>query len=467
MLLTAKNIRVSLGTREVLNFERLSIYEGERIGLVGENGAGKTTLLDVLAGSRPADAGHVQRNATIARIEQKRGGPDTLSGGERARQALAAAVGSGAALLLADEPTNDMDSEGLRWLERALLSWKGAFVLVSHDRALLDRVCTSIAFIEDGNIRHFPGNFSAFWLQRQLERDFTQTEYERAKQEKQRLKAAIQAAEARSAGMRKAPKRMGNSEARLHKREATQKQQKIDRSAKTLASRIGQQAQRERPRDDPDMRMALGTPAEVVSKVLLRVEALSLSFGDKEVLKNVSLQLPKGSKSILLGANGAGKTSLIREIIGGNPAVTLAPDVRIGVFDQDHMQLEAQSSALDHARGTGASQTQARTVLARLGISGEAVFKPCGVLSGGERAKVLLAMLMLSEDNLLLLDEPTNHLDLFTMPALEGMLSAWSGTLLAITHDRAFVRNVGTRLLFLEDGEVSAFEGTWEEYENA
>lgn len=486
LLLEARNIDLSFGVRRVLNIERLELFDGDKIGLVGENGAGKTTLLKVLSGEISPDSGFVRRLCEAGIIRQM-GETDEemdsstagkfavkeksafLSGGEKTRRRIAGALSKNTQILFADEPTVDLDEAGVLSLEKTLSEFKGALVLISHDRALLDSVCTSIWELEDGNITVIPGNYSAYRAVREMRLDRERSEYEQYRAEEKRIKKLIQQEYEHAQQKQHLPGRMGNSEARLHKREVTNVQAAIHRVRKGYESRLGRLDEKKRPREDVNIKMALGEAAKITSKTVLQARGASARFGAKTLFEFASFVIPAGSRTALLGENGAGKTTLIRQILSKTPSLKLSPGVITGYFGQNHTDvLDEDKTALENARAESEKdESAARTVLAGLNMPGDNVFKKVKVLSGGERAKVALARLLLSNANFLILDEPTNHLDIFSLEALEILLSAYTGTLLFVSHDRRFVKTVATRLLKIENKRITTFEGTMEEYEQA
>ena len=498
ILLEANGIRQSFGMRRVLEIDSLKIYDGERIGLIGENGAGKSTLLAVLSGEMTPEAGTVRRGCPISVIrqmgdadgeadgrlrsefaaQQRREG---LSGGERTRRRIAAALSAGAPLLLADEPTTDLDAQGVEQLRKELEAYPGAMVLVSHDRGLLDALCTRIWHLEDAKLTDFPGNYTEYRAELERRRAFQQFEYEQYRGEQARLRASIQATYERQSQMKKTPTRMGNSEARLHKMDSRQISGQLHKARRQLESRLGQMEVKERPREDVEIRMALGASHPVAAKVALELRVVSLKVEERRLLTNASMSLPTGSRTALLGPNGCGKTTLMRAIAAQAAAdgqlcggltggalphaggrIRINPAVRVGWFDQTHERtLDPERSALENAmREAAYPESDVRTVLARLSLRGDDVFKPVRVLSGGERGRVALAKLLLSDANLLLLDEPTNHLDVFTLEALQEMLTGYRGTVLFVSHDAAFCDAVATRTATFAGGRLDVFEGT-------
>ena len=495
ILLEAGSVELSFGPRTILEIKELKIYDGDRIGLIGENGAGKTTLLRVLSGEREPDAGTVRRFSEIAFIRQMGeadGESDArlrsefdaqehregLSGGEQTRRRIAAALSMRAHLLFADEPTTDLDAEGAAQLRRELAAYDGAMVLVSHDRSLLDALCTKIWHLEDGEITEFPGNYTDYRAELERRRAFQQFEYEQYRGEQARLRASIQGNRERAGQMKKAPTRMGNSEARLHKMDSRQISEQLHKARRQLESRLSHMEVKERPREDAAVRMELGASRPVAAKAALEVRGLRLRAGEKSLLAGAALTLPTGTRTALVGPNGCGKTTLMRALAGraagdgrllvgeaegsSDRAIRFNPAVRVGWFDQSHQStLDPGRSALENVmRQSAHAESDVRTVLARLNLRGDDVFKPVGVLSGGERGRVALAKLLLSEANLLLLDEPTNHLDVFALEALQEMLSGYRGTLLFVSHDAAFSEAVATRFARFEGEKLVSFEET-------
>ena len=491
LLIEAEHIVKRYGERTVLDIEALRVYDGERVGLIGENGAGKSTLLAILAGELTPDKGTLRRygDATVIhqsgetrlkasaqmasefRAPQAREG---LSGGEQTRRRIAGALSGDAPLLLADEPTTDLDAAGVARLRQRLADHAGALILVSHDRALLGALCTRIWYLEDGRLSDFPGGYADFQTELQRRRDRRQFEYDQYRSEQSRIRAAMQQKAEWAASVKKAPKRMGNSEARLHTREYTNAVLRQSHAKHTLQRRLERLEKVDRPRDLPDIRMALGASNPIAAKVALSAQGRALRAGGRALISDFSLALPTGSRTALVGKNGCGKTTLLRALRGEPSPGTqlegrlrLNPGAKLGWFDQDHAKaLDFEATALDNAMADSSlDASTARTVLARLNLRGDDVFKPVRVLSGGERAKIALAKLLLSDANVLLLDEPTNHLDVFTMEALEKLLAGYGGTLMLVSHDRTFVQAVATRVLTVQGGALTAFEGTLEQLE--
>ena len=489
IVLEAAGLRLSYGERQLLRIDQLRIYDTDRIGLIGENGAGKTTLLRILAGEKQPDAGTVRRFVPAAVIHQEgkcRPGEDpelrarfraqesreSLSGGEMTRNRISEALSGHPELLMADEPTTDLDQEGLGLLRRALMGFQGAILLISHDRALLRKLCSRIWYLRDGTILDFPGGYEDFIVERDRRMERETFEYEQYKAERKRLKESAQRMAERASQVKKAPSRMGNSEARLHTREWTDSVLQLSHAKRTIQNRMEHLEVKEKPKALPEIRMKLGVEHPVEAKTVLECACGRLQAGASELLRDTGFVLPTGSRTALIGPNGCGKTTLLRELLGRNGSeiafqgkARWNPAARIGWFDQHHEQtMDREKSVLENIMEASVYPEHfARTVMACLGLKGEAVFKPLSLLSGGEKAKTALGRLLLMDCNTLLLDEPTNHLDLFTMEELEKLLASYGGTLLFVSHDEEFIRKTATRIIRFEDGKLVTTEGGWEE----
>ena len=483
-ILEAVNLRLSFADRQILELGRLAVCDGERIGLIGENGAGKTTLLRILAGELAPDGGIVRRMVPVAMICQQ-GSAGTaddaevravfrakepgkgLSGGEQTRNRIAEALSAHPGLLLADEPTTDLDEEGLKVLRSQLAAFQGAVILISHDRSLLRALCSRIWYLEDGKIADFPGGYDDFMSERDRRRERAAFEYEQYRAEQKRLAESAQRMAERASQVKKAPSRMGNGEARLHKREWTDSVLRLSHAKRNLQNRMEHLEVREKPRALPDIRMKLGVSHPVGARTVLDFRCRSLRAGSQILLESAAFSVPTGSRTALVGPNGCGKTTLLRLLNGQqDPAICLDgsfrfnPAVRSGWFDQHHeATLNPDRSVLENVLASSVHpESFARTVMACLGIAGDDVHKPVRMLSGGEKSKVSLGRLMLMDCNTLFLDEPTNHLDLFTMEELERLLASYGGTLFFVSHDEEFIRKTATRVIRFDHGQLLTLE---------
>lgn len=483
ILLSANHIVQHFGERKILEFEKLNVYEGDHIGIVGGNGVGKTTLLNILSGELIPDEGSVIREVPVSYFKQFRDRAEQvdlqkcrklgltgklsrehLSGGEMTRLGLAA-MNKDSLLTFADEPTANLDADGVE-LCCQMLEQCSTLLLISHDRAVLNRLCTRIVEVRDGCLYFYTGNFAAYHEQREQAFKRQEFEYQQYRSEKSRLEKAARQRSQASKSVRKAPSRMGNSEARLHKRAAGEKMEKLDNARKAILSRLEQLEVKEKPREMTQVRIDFSLTDPPANREIVMGDHITFSYGKKLIFENASFSLPKGSKTALIGPNGAGKTTLMELIWSGATGIRLVPKAKIGYFKQSLDTLDLSKTVLENVMETSVqSEKTMRGILARLLIRREDVFKKVSVLSGGERVKLAFAKLFGSPANLLLLDEPTNFLDMPAIEALQQMVEDYEGTVLFVSHDRTFLEECATRILRIEDRKLISFDGNLTEWE--
>ncbi len=372
----------------------------------------------------------------------------TFSGGELTRASLARALASQPDLLMLDEPTNHLDIESLEWLEEMLRTIDAAVILVAHDRWFLEAVTTAVLELDSGRSTYFPGAWHV-WRREQAARDLHQAKTA-AKQAEQiaRLERFVERFRAKASKARQAQMKMKQ----IKKLEAV-RVQAVDRGRRTLGFEFLKP-----PRSGRDV---------------LVVEGLQLRAGDKDLLSGATFAIERGEHVALVGPNGSGKTTLLETVLGRREPV--AGKIRIGhgveatYFSQHEAELDERGSVLDAAMsGTGLKRPEAQKLLGRFLFSGwDEHEKPVVALSGGERRRLALAIVVASGANFLVLDEPTNHLDLESRESLEAALEAFPGTVLLVSHDRALLDAVADRLLAIEDGKIVSYPGGWADYEHA
>jgi ATP-binding cassette subfamily F protein uup len=483
------------GPRVLLDRVSLGVAAGDRVGVVGRNGAGKTTLLAALAGTAELDAGRSTRagGITVGYLAQSQqadgrvrdlvfgalpehdwatdprsravlgallGGIDLnaqitqLSGGESRRTMLAAVLRVPHDLLLLDEPTNHLDIEAIRWLARYLREFGRSYVVVTHDRWFLDEVCDQTWELADGQVHAYDGGYSAYVL---------------ARAERARLEAA--ADQRRKNLLRKelAWLRRGPP-ARTSKPKF-----RIDAATALIA-------------DEPQARDGVeltSLAAARLGKTVFDLKDVSVTVdgadgGPRALLRDVTWQLGPGDRIGVVGVNGSGKTTLLRLMAGALPAgagqprvsgtVVRGSTVRLGYLTQEPAPVDPALRVLEAAqrvRGSvqiGKRELSASQLLERLGLSGERQWAPVGELSGGERRRLQLMLLLLEEPNVLLLDEPTNDLDIETLTELEDLLDGWPGSVVAVSHDRYFLERVTDHVLALLGGQLAFLPGGVDEY---
>lgn len=493
LVLNADKISKNYGDRKIFESFSLKFYSGDRVGITGPNGAGKTTLLKVLAGLEQPDAGTVKTYTSLSFLRQQDDGVpeasaplsqnnlsariagclefDTqdchanLSGGEKAKVRFIQGFDPACGLLIADEPTSNLDLESVTIIRKELENFSGTLLIVSHDRDLLDGLCHTMIEIANGEVHVYAGNYSDYVRQRDALHDRQSFEYEAYVGERSRLKNRINERAKHMKEVKKTPSRMGNSEARLHKRGSTGIQKKLNQSIDQLESRLEKLDRKERPNNQPQVSIKIEPSEKPVSSRIVRADSLSLSFNGKELFINALFEIPTGERTAVLGRNGSGKTTLANLISNHDARLVIAPGVQIGYFMQDFSILDEHLTVIENIMElSDKPEHEVRGILARLLISADNIGKKVCLISGGEKVKVSIAKLLVSKSNFIILDEPTNYLDVFSMEALEKVLCDYSGTLLLISHDRKFIENIAQRLLIIEGGSIKTYEGSLKEY---
>lgn len=369
----------------------------------------------------------------------------TLSGGQKTRVALGKLLLQKPDLIMLDEPTNHLDLNSITWLETYLLNYKGAVIIVSHDRYFLDKITTKIIEIDNGVVSTFHGNYSDYAIQKEHLRTEQMNAYLNQQREIKHQEEVIDKL------------KQFNREKSIRRAESREKMlDKIERLEKPTEVRA-------------DMKLTL-TPHRISGNDVMQVEDLSKRFGINRLFENVSFEIKRGEHVAIIGDNGTGKTTLLKiinELIPMDTGIIkLGTNVEIGYYDQEHHVLHMEKSLFEEISDDypDLTNTEIRNTLAAFLFTGEDVFKKISALSGGERGRVSLAKLMLSEANFLILDEPTNHLDLTSKEILETALNAYEGTVLYVSHDRYFINKTATRILELTHRQFINYIGNYDYY---
>ena len=369
-----------------------------------------------------------------------------LSGGQRSKLCLAKLLLSQSNMLLLDEPTNHLDIDAIAWLEGFLRDFKGAMIIISHDRYFLDNVTNKTIELEHNRAMVYTGSYSEFVKKKESVNESLKNKYEHDLKEIKRIEGIVEQ-----------QKRWGQAHNFIT---AASKQKEADRIKDQLVA----------PESELEtMRMHFKPRCESGNDVLI-CKNLAKSFDDKQLFKNVDIHIRKGERVFIIGGNGCGKTTLFRILTGKTPMDSgeydYGANVEIGYFDQMQQNLDLSKTALDEVWDTfpNMTQTEVRSALASFLFKGDEVFKPLSKMSGGERARVSLLKLMLKGSNFLLLDEPTNHLDASSREELEKTLLDYSGTMLIVSHDRYFINKIADRILLLTNNGVKEYLGNYDYY---
>lgn len=529
MILSCQNINKAFGINEVLKNVSFHLEEREKAALIGPNGAGKSTLLKIIMGEMKADSGDIviskgksigylaqhqelvsgrniydelldikqdildmeekirsmeQQMKTVSgqqldsllsdysrithQFELENGyacrsevtgvlkglgfmedefskSVDTLSGGQKTRVALGKLLLSNPDIILLDEPTNHLDMDSIAWLENYLMNYKGAVFIVSHDRYFLDKVVTKVVEIERGNVRMFLGNYSAY---SEKKAQIRQAEYKAWLNQQQEIKHQEEViAKLKSFNREKAIKRAESREKMLDKIDVLEKPTE----------------------ENMEMRLTL-EPRIVSGNDVLTVSDLSKAFPQQHLFSNIDFSIKRGERLAIIGANGTGKTTILKILNGlvtaDTGSVEFGTKVQVGYYDQEHHVLHMEKTIFEEISDAYPylTNTEIRNVLAAFLFTGDDVFQPIHTLSGGERGRVSLAKLMLSEANFLILDEPTNHLDIVSKEILEQALNNYTGTVLYVSHDRYFINQTATRILELTNQAMVNYIGNYDYY---
>ncbi len=507
-MLKVQNISKSYGTEPVLNRISFVINRGERVGLVGPNGIGKSTLLRIISGIEKSDGGdvHLQKGARLVYMpqsEMRDASPNPLngsnskgnawklvsdlhlnhldlkrdqthnSGGEASKIKLAKALSEQADMYVLDEPTNNLDFPALRFLERAIANdSKSAFLVVSHDREFLDRIVSRIFEIDEfsHSIKEYTGNYSNYEREKKLGRELEFKRWEEQQKVVTRLEKSLEEKKLWVAKGKKGPKITDNN--KLGRGSAKDRSKVHGGATKNIETRLKNIEIAQKPRDRWELHFDV-SPLKRSGDIVMRAVGIEKELG-RFHLGPLSFEMQYGERTAILGLNGTGKTTLLNLLMGN-----IVPDageikrgskVDVGFLEQ--IPVASDEKILDKFKcGTGLQETEARKLLHKFGLGEHDVYKPYTVLSPGERMRLEIAGFVARGVNLLVLDEPTNNLDLEAIYELEKVLSGFTGTLLVVTHDRRFLKNIGINRFYVLAGgslkgvaSLGAYEESFSDY---
>ena len=454
MILNISNLSKSYVGQSVLKEVSFHLEEKEKAAIVGINGSGKTTLLRCILGIEEADEGGIafskdKKMAYLAQqhadMEQEDEEYESLSGGQKTKKRLEEILMEKPDLLILDEPTNHLDIGSIQWLEKVLKRYDGAVLLVSHDRYFLDKIVTKVIDLERGKARMYLGNYTAYAEKKKMIREAERKAYENQQAEIKHQEAVIEKL------------KQFNREKSIKRAESREK----------LLSKV---ERLEQPEDLQNEMRLLFMPREASGNDVLIAKDLGKSFDGKRLFSHGTFSIQRGEHVAVIGDNGTGKTTLLKILNGLIQAdegeFRLGSKVKIAYYDQEHAVLHMEKTLFDEIQDTypDMNNTRVRNVLAAFLFTGDDVYKKVGDLSGGERGRVSLAKLMLSDANFLILDEPTNHLDIQGKEVLEEAIRNYEGTVLYVSHDRYFINQTATRILELFSNRFDNYIGNYDYY---
>ncbi len=489
ILLKLSDIEKTFGERLLFSFPELVVNENDRIGLVGVNGSGKTTLLDIINGDIQPEKGQIQCFGEISYFKQfsdsigianqkllkelnvsNKVNQENTSGGEKTRLRLAETFSKQNHLLLLDEPTSNLDLDGITLLKRKLQKYS-SFILISHDTALLNEFCNRIIELRNNTLFFYQGDYSSYKEQMEFSFASQQREYENYIGQRKRLQDIYVQKKAKAKDMGKKPKSISSSEYKVRNYVATSRsnggrQKSMEQQAKAVQSRINHLEVKERPKEIPkiEMNFALTLPPE--NKIVIRAEDLVYSYGEQNIFSKTSFLVYNHQKLAIIGPNGCGKTTLLRCVEKQNSNIKIVPKAQIGFLYQEFDNLRPDDTVIQSVLENSIQDISvSRAILAQLLFSERDLNKSISVLSGGEKIKLSLAKLFVSNANVIVLDEPTNYLDVFSVEALGNLLKSYEGTIIFVSHDKNFVNEVATDLLIIKNKQIKMFHGNLDAYE--
>lgn len=482
LALKLTNIRKNLGTKEVVNIQELTVYENNRIGIIGDNGTGKSTLLKIIQGEIVPETGSIQREVSfsyfsqipkgtkvidsermdwelVSRFKVPKNEINTLSGGEETKYRLAQTLSTYQMGLLLDEPTTHLDRNGVDYLIEELRYYYGTLIFVSHDRYFLNQLATKIWEIRDGQVTEYIGNYDAYKQQKESEKLERQRAANNYTKEKKKLEAAISRKKKQAANSEKVSAKKKKQNVRPDRLSSSKQkdtvQKGLQKSFKSMESRLAQLDEPIQPESKKHILFPKVKSVEIHNKFPIRGEQVSLKKGEKSLLEKCDFQFSLEKKIAIVGDNGTGKTTLLNHIVSNGEGIILSPKVTFSVYRQmDYKFSESESILYYLMERTEYSEAVVRSILSNLGFSQTDIGKPLTSLSGGESTRISLATVFTIPSNVLILDEPTNFIDLTTIEALEELIKAYAGTVLFTSHDSHFVEKLADEVYILNNKQL-------------
>lgn len=506
MLMECRNIKKSFGELNILKDVSFDVAYGSHIGLVGRNGAGKTTLVEILAGALKPDSGSIYKShekfsigymkqeadvvlnntdelnrdflhttallglKKVTHWEDER--KNNLSGGEKTKLALSHIWSEKPDLIILDEPTNHMDSEGINYLINSIKNYNGAVIIISHDRYFLDQTAHKIIELRDGTAEEYNGNYSFYNEERKKRYEAAFNQYLIQKKQEEKIESSIKELKSWSSKAHNESRKKANENGGTKEYYRT-KAKKMDNQIKSRIKRLEKMKNEgiEKPAEDPSVFFSFKS-GEKHGNRILEAKDISKSFEDRMLFQSSSFTVQYGERIGIIGPNGCGKTTLVRMLLGkeelSGGSIWLSPSAKVGYLSQDVLDLNPELTILEAVCESSKFHKDTEiNLLLNMGFTIGALSKRIIVLSLGERVKIKLACLILKGTNLLILDEPGNHLDIMSREQLEETLLNYNGTILLVSHDKYMLQKLVSSLLVFGSGRISKFICSYDDYCNS
>lgn len=481
LVLSMQDISLELGNKLLFEFDLLSVYQGERIGIIGKNGEGKTSLLKLILGEIEAKKGRVQKEIDFSYFPQlpeeliennieinpeilsqfnvPKAEFNLMSGGEQAKYRLSKVFSSYKEGIILDEPTTHLDQKSKDFLIEELRYYYGTIIFVSHDRYFLNNIATKIWEISEGIIKEYKGNYDDYKIQKNQEELENENAREKYKSEKQKLESSIKKQKEQAQRISKVSKSRANKNTKPDRLAGSKSKDTVQKNMFKQVKHLENRLEKLTPGKAFEYSKEISFPKHHIKEIHhpfpIMATGLNISYGEKVVLDNCDFQFKRNQKIAIIGDNGVGKTSLLKKIYQKEDGIIVSCKVIFSVYEQLSYQLNSEKSILDYLLSqTDYSESVARSVLNKLGFTQNELKKSLSKLSGGETTRLSLSLVMTKPSNVLILDEPTNFIDLKTIEALESLIQSYQGTVIFTSHDSYFVESVATEVYELKDKKL-------------
>ncbi|MFJ5767540.1 ribosomal protection-like ABC-F family protein [Lysinibacillus sp. NPDC093210] len=479
LALKLKNVQISFGEKEVFDTKELTVYQNDRIGIVGKNGQGKTTLLNIIAGITIPDNGNIERfvdfnyfeqmgelqeetnadyldSQLLSRLKIPNNSVETLSGGEQSKFRLVQLLSKYKMGLLLDEPTTHVDRASIDIMIEELKYYYGTLIFVSHDRYFINSIATKIWEVENGVIKEFNGNYDQYIEQKRQEKLELQRKYQKVSKEKERLQEAVEVKKIQAKKISIVSEKNKQRSIKPNRLASSKQKDTVQKSmlktVKSIEKRLDMLEEIHIEKEPKQISFPIVKGLEINNRFPIMGHNITVKAGDNILLSDQDFQFPLGKKIAIVGDNGVGKSTFLNYIMNNHEGITLSSKIVFCTYKQMDYKLIGDTSILNYLmKMSEYKESFIRAILSNLGFKEADIRKPLHSLSGGEATRISLAALFAKPSNILILDEPTNFIDLATIEALEKFLIGYKGTVLFTSHDQLIVERVADQIWEIKD----------------